>query len=93
MNDSKEKKNNGPDNPPGQNITITVNGRPHAVTKQEMSFGELIALSKTPTGPNVSHTVIYRNGHGNKPQGSLTEGETVKLKNEMIFNVSATDKS
>jgi Multiubiquitin len=38
-------------------------------------------------------TVTYRRGEGNKPEGTLVEGETVKVKEGMIFNVTATDKS
>ena len=38
-------------------------------------------------------TVTYTRGEGHKPQGTLVEGETVKVKDGMIFNVTATDKS
>jgi hypothetical protein len=75
--------------------TIVVNGRQKVVTKKELSFGEVAALAfdPPPTGPNFVFTVTYRRGEGNKPEGSLIEGETVKVKEGMIFNVTATDKS
>ncbi|GAA4419215.1 hypothetical protein GCM10023187_53330 [Nibrella viscosa] len=92
MNASQER-NEASKLPPGQQITIIVNGRQHAVTKQDISFSDLVALSNTPTGPNVTYTITYRRGQGNKPEGSLVEGETVKLKDGMIFNVTPTDKS
>lgn len=92
MNASQEK-NEATHLPPGQKITITVNGRPNDMTKQDISFEELVALSNTPTGPNVTYTITYRRGQGNKPEGSLVAGETVKLKDGMIFNVTPTDKS
>jgi hypothetical protein len=78
-----------------KNITIIVNGRQKVVTEKEMSFAEIIALAfdNPPTGPNIVFTVTYRRGHGNKPEGTLVEGETVKVKDGMIFNVTATDKS
>lgn len=75
--------------------TIIVNGRQKVVTKKELSFTEIVALAfdNPPTGPNIVFTVTYRKGEGNKPEGTLIEGETVKIKNGMVFNVTATDKS
>ena len=74
--------------------TIVVNGRPRVVTTNEISFAEVIALAENlPTGENVVFTITYRRGHGNKPEGTLTEGKSVKVKEGMIFNVRATDKS
>ncbi len=39
------------------------------------------------------YTVTYKRGLGNKPEGTLVEGDTVKVKEGMIFNVARTDKS
>lgn len=74
---------------------IIVNGQPKEVAGKEVSFEEIAALafSNPPSGPNVIFTMTYRRGEGNKPEGSLVAGETVKLKDGMIFNVTATDKS
>lgn len=82
----------------GQNkeITIIVNGREKVVPKKgELSFAEIVALAfdTPPTGPNIVFTITYRRGQGNKPEGTLVDGETVKIKDGMIFNVTATDKS
>jgi hypothetical protein len=76
-------------------ITIIVNGRAKQVPKEEMTFEELVALAfdNPPSGSNIVFTVTYRKGHGNKPEGTLTQGEMVKVKEGMIFNVTATDKS
>ena len=59
------------------------------------SVAQLVALAfdTPPTGENIVFTITYRRGHGDKPEGSLVEGETVKIKKGMIFNVTATDKS
>jgi hypothetical protein len=78
-----------------QEITIIVNGREKVVTKKELSFAEIIALAfeTPPSGPNIVFTVTYRRGHGDKPEGTLLPGETVRIKRGMIFNVTATDKS
>ena len=82
-----------PDQSHGQEITIIVNAQPHKVSKGELSFAEVVALSGLPGGQNIVFTLTYRRGHGNKPEGSLVEGETVKVKEGMIFNVTATDKT
>jgi hypothetical protein len=76
-------------------ITIVVNGRSKVVTDKDIAFAEVVALAfdSVPTGPNIVFTVTYRRGHGNKPEGTMVEGDTVKVKEGMIFNVTATDKS
>jgi hypothetical protein len=77
-------------------ITIFVNGRKKSVEKnEEISFAEVIALAfdPVPTGPNISFTATYTKGHGSKPEGTLVDGGTVKVKDGMVFNVTATDKS
>jgi Multiubiquitin len=78
-----------------QQVTITVNTKPFEVTKEEISFAEVVdlAFGAVPAGENVAFTVTYRRGQGNKPSGSLVEGATVKVKDGMIFNVTKTDKS
>lgn len=79
-----------------KDVTIIVNGREKVVAKKdEVSFEELVALAfdNPPKGPNIVFTITYRRGQGNKPEGTLTPGETVKVKDGMIFNVTATDKS
>lgn len=75
--------------------TIIVNGREHLTKEKYLTFREVVSLAfnPPPTGPNVCLSVTYRRGHGNKPEGILTEGEEVKVKEGMIFNVTATDKS
>jgi len=76
-------------------VMIIVNGEQKTVPKEEISFTEIIALAfnPVPTGPNMVFTVTFRRGHGEKPEGTLTEGGSVKAKEGMVFNVTATDKS
>lgn len=74
-------------------ITIVVNSRPFEVAKEAISFEEVVRLANLASGPNIVYTVTYDRGHGNKPQGSLVAGESVKVKDGMIFNATATDKS
>jgi hypothetical protein len=76
-------------------FTIIVNGRQKEVAKRKLTFDAIVALafSPVPTGPNVLFTVTYRHGPHANPEGTLVEGETVKIKDGMIFNVTQTDKS
>jgi hypothetical protein len=76
-------------------VTIIVNGRQKEVPKEELSFNEVVALAydPVPTGENVDITLTYRRGHGNKPEGQLKPGDSVKVKDGMIFDVTATDRS
>lgn len=75
--------------------TIIVNGRERTVTGKDVTFDQLVALAfdTPPTGENIVFTITYRRGHGNKPEGSVLEGGSVKVKKGMIFNVTPTDKS
>lgn len=77
------------------NINIVVNGTQKSVPKEEMTFDEIVHLAyeNPPYGANTLFSVTYRRGHGNKPEGILAEGQSVKLKDGMIFDVTATDKS
>ena len=78
-----------------QSISIVVNAREKQVTQSRLSFEDLVRLAfeNPPTGENICFTITYENGPRKKPEGSLIEGETVKVKCGMIFDVTATDKS
>jgi hypothetical protein len=81
---------------PSHEVTIVVNGQPKVVEDKELSFEKLVSIAyngNPPTGENWEFTVTYRRGQGNKPAGSLLAGESLKVKNGMIINVTATDKS
>ena len=80
---------------PEKEYTIVVNGREKTVTATELGEDDLVALAyeNPPTGELICFTITYRRGQGNKPEGTLDDGDTVKLKEGMIFNVTATDKS
>jgi hypothetical protein len=79
----------------GKIFTLIVNGRKREVPTDDLSFDAVIALafSPVPTDPNVMFTVTYRHGPHANPQGSLLEGQSVEIKNEMVFNVTQTNKS
>lgn len=78
-----------------KDFTIIVNGRKKVVTTKELSFKQIVALAfnPVPTGPNILFTITYEHGPHANPEGTLMEGASVKIKDEMIFNVRQTDKS
>lgn len=81
--------------PSTRTVTILVNGREKEVARGRIGFEALIPLAfpTPPTGANVSFTVTYRKGPDANPEGTLTAGHSVRVKNGMVFNVRATDKS
>ena len=82
-------------NTDAKNVTIIINGREKTVPKTELTFDQLVQLAfdEPPTGEFICFTITYRRGQGNKPEGTLSDGEAAKIKDGMIFNVTATDKS
>lgn len=79
-----------------KSITIIVNGREKTVTKDELTFDEIVKLAfdNPPYGANTLFTITYRKGgNEHRPEGHLIEGGTVKVKKGTVFNVTATDKS
>ncbi len=76
-------------------FSITVNARAKTVTSKELTFDQVLALAldPVPTGDNWEFTIAFRRGQGNKPEGTLNPGERIKVKDGMIIDVTATDKS
>jgi len=76
-------------------LTIIVNGTPHEVSQDEISYTEVVKLAFPEFGshPERTYSVTYRRGHGNKPEGILSAGGNVKVKDGMVFDVSETSQS
>jgi hypothetical protein len=74
---------------------IVVNAEEHHVEKKRITYEQVVKLAfpTPPAGQNIHFTVTYYNGPKANPEGTLTAGQTVKVKNEMVFNVKATDRS
>ena len=76
--------------------TIIIDGTPHEWNEKEISYEQVVNLAydgNPPTGEFVEITVGHHRGHGQKPEGDLEPGETVNVKDGMIFDVTATDRS
>lgn len=76
-------------------VSIIVEGSPHEWPKTEITFSEVVIFEFPDYAqhPEITYTVTYKKGHGNKPEGVLVPGASVKVKEGMIFNVSQTGQS
>lgn len=76
-------------------VTIIVNAQPHVWKETKISFEQLVVLAfgKYDSNPNKGYTVTYSRGLEPKPEGTMVKGSFVRVKNKMIFDVTATDKS
>lgn len=79
-----------------ETVTIVANGRPKIVAKNAiLSFWDVVKLAfdNPPTGDGIQYTVQYTRGEGHKPSGTLVEGQSVKVKDGMEFDVTSTNRS
>lgn len=76
-------------------VIIVVNGTPHKWTKEKISFKEVIVLAfgQYIDKPTIVYTVAYEDGPKQNPEGSMFTDQEVFVKNKIIFNATATDKS
>ncbi len=76
-------------------VTIIVEGTPHEVPKGDISYADLVTLEVPDYSQNnnITYSVKYKKGNGNKPEGIFSPGATVKVKEGMIFSVSETGQS
>ena len=76
-----EHFHSGPAQP--RKFTIIVNGQKKVVTTKTVTFDEIVKLAfpTPPQGANILYTVSYEDGPRINPQGSMKEGQSVKVKN------------
>ena len=77
-------------------ITIIVEGTPHEWPKgTEISYAEVVTLEVPdyPQHTEITYSVTYRKGNGDKPEGILVLGGSIKVKDGMEFSVSETGES
>lgn len=87
----EKDKDNGQD----KEFTIIVNGREKVWREKKISFRQVVELAfgTYEDNPDVSYSVSYSKGHDPKPEGRLVDGQSVNVKDKMIFNVKRTNKS
>jgi len=76
-------------------IAIVVNAQKKEVAETKLTFDEVVKLAYPipPDGQNIMFTIKYRKGPKANPKGSLLEGQSVRIKDGMIFDVTPTDRS
>lgn len=76
-------------------VSVFINGQRHMLEKIEISYEDIVTLAfgHYENNPNVVYTIIYLKGNNDKPKGEIVKGETIKLKDQMIINVTRTDRS
>jgi Multiubiquitin len=77
-------------------VSIIVEGTAHEWPKDdEITYAQVVTLEVPdyPQHPEITYSVTYKKGHSNKPEGILSPGASVKVKEGMIFNVSPTGES
>lgn len=76
-------------------VSLIVNGREKPWRDREISFDQVIILAfgNIANTPNTAFTVTYKGGPERNKEGMMVQGDNVWVKNKMIFNVTATDKS
>ena len=74
---------------------IIVNLREKTVDDGHLSFEQVVKIAyPDPTpGKEYDYTVTYDKGPKENPEGEMVAGDTVKIKNGMVFNVTPTVKS
>ncbi|MGN6204680.1 multiubiquitin domain-containing protein [Humibacter sp.] len=75
-------------------VQIMINGRRHEVFGDSISYEELIRLAFPGVqGEDKAFTVTYRRGPAENREGTLAAGQSVRIKEEMVFNVERTNRS
>ena len=88
-------EDHGQGNGGNSKTTIIVNTREKAIEGKVVTYDQIVALAfeNPPTGEFIEITIAYRDGPGPNEAGTLQVGASVRVKKEMIFDVTATDKS
>ena len=76
-------------------VTIVVNGTDHEWPKEDISYTDVVlfAFPESKDHPEITYSVKYTRGQGDKPEGVLPPGGTVKVKDGMNFRVTETGQS
>lgn len=81
--------------PAKKEVTLIVNGSPHPWAKGKITYAQVVTLDVPdyPQHPEITYSVKYKNGPSHKPEGTLSPGGSVEVKEDMVFCVSPTGQS
>lgn len=76
-------------------VTIYVRGRKHVYGGEKISYKEVVDLGYPDGkhGPLYEYDVSWKDGPKDKKEGTLKEGDFVRVVDEMRFDVKFTDRS
>ena len=76
-------------------ITIVVEGTPHEWPEEYITYAQVVTLEVPDYAqhPEITYAVKYKEGPRDKPDGVLSPGASVKVREGMIFSVSDTGQS
>lgn len=82
-------------NAPPRKVEIRVNGRKRKVDPGLITYEAIVELAfpNVPPNPDVIYTVSFRHGPPSKPEGSLVAGQSVEVREGMIFVATPTNRS
>ena len=92
---SEHKPDDKPGKPDGKGFEIVVNGQSKPVLTEEVTFKQVVELAGFELGPNYTYTVLWENGGGREPEGTMSEAgpkSTVKIKNGTEFDVTRNNR-
>jgi hypothetical protein len=80
---------------PEHGFRIIVNGREKSWEGKTISYDQVVKLAyeNYVESNDVVYTVDYVDGLPKNPEGSMVKSDVVSVKNKMIFNVPATNRS
>jgi len=76
-------------------VNIVVNGTEHEWPKEDIQYADVVeyAFPESKEHPEITYSVKYTRGEGNKPEGVLAPEGSVKVKDGMNFRVTETGQS
>ncbi|MFA7942182.1 multiubiquitin domain-containing protein [Pseudomonas brenneri] len=76
-------------------IKVFVNTQPMIVHSRNLNYWEVVRLAypQAVPDPNAHFTVTFAKGHEGNSSANLVDGQYVRIKKGMHFNVTPTDKS
>jgi len=85
---NKDHENHGKDKK-----KIIIDGTLYDWDKDQISFEEVISLRFGKYDPSMTYTLSYEDGPKENREGVLKAGQSVFIKNKMIFHATAGIKS
>jgi len=80
---------------PEKTYTIVVNAAPHEWSEDTISYAQVVTLDVPDYAQHtdIIYSVKYTRGQGDKQEGILAPGASVKVKDDMVFSVQETGQS